>query len=102
MNRKKSLGSTVTLLTLLLYMFCLQPKASAEEMLTPESFVKHITLQPAITKLIEDDDLQSALKKVNILHGKMAEQGWELFGLIEFIDDEDFEGFFVTYKKKKE
>ena len=74
----------------------------ADELLTPESFTKRITLQPAVTKIIEEDDLILALKKLNILHGVMAEDGWELFTLIEFIDDEHFEGFFVTYKKKKE
>lgn len=75
--------------------------ASAEEILLPEGFSQRITLQPAVTKVIEEDDLKDALKSLNIMHGKMAENGWELYDLIEYIDDEDFEGFFVTYKKKK-
>jgi len=69
--------------------------------LLPESFTKKISLQPAITKIIEDDDLQRAVQKLNALHGEMAMEGWVLFSVIEYIDDEDFEGFFVTYVKSK-
>jgi hypothetical protein len=76
--------------------------AAAEEMLTPENYTSHVILQPAITRIIEDDDIETALKKLNLLHGQMAEDGWVLFNIIEYVDDEDFEGFFVTYVREKE
>ncbi len=72
----------------------------AEELL-PEDFTKKISLQPAITKIIEDDELKRAMQKLNTLHGEMAMDGWDLFSVIEYIDDGDFEGFFVTYVKSK-
>lgn len=74
---------------------------ASEKMLTPENFSTRVTLQPSITKLIEEDDVETALKMLNIMHSKMAEKGWILFDLLEFIDDEDFEGFFVTYIKDR-
>jgi len=58
-------------------------------------------MKPAITKIIEEDDVEKALIILNKMHSNMAEDGWELYQLMEFIDDEDFEGFFVTYKKQK-
>ena len=67
----------------------------------PENFTKKISLQPAITKVIEDDKLKRAMQKLNTMHGDMAMEGWELFSVIEYIDDGDFEGFFVTYVKSK-
>jgi len=67
----------------------------------PEDFKFAITMKPAITKIIEEDDVEKALIILNKMHSNMAEDGWELYQLMEFIDDEDFEGFFVTYKKQK-
>ena len=72
------------------------------EELLPENFTKKISLQPAITKIIKDDKLKRALGKLNSLHGEMATEGWVLFSIMEYIDDGDFEGFFVTYVKAKE
>lgn len=72
----------------------------ASTLLTPEGYTKHITLQPATTILVENDSPAAALQQLNKLHGDMAEDGWELYSVFEFVDDEDFEGFFVTYKKK--
>ena len=71
------------------------------EELLPENFTKKILLQPAITKIIEDDELKRAMQKLNTMHGQMAMEGWDLFSVIEYIDDGDFEGFFVTYVKSK-
>jgi len=73
----------------------------AEELL-PENFTKKIALQPAITKIIKDDKLRRAVQKINSLHGEMATDGWVLFSVVEYIDDGDFEGFFVTYVKSKD
>ena len=68
---------------------------------TPEGYTKKVKLQPAETMLIEEDDYDDALTLVNQLHGQMAEDGWELFDIMGLFEDEEFEGFFVTYKKKK-
>lgn len=68
----------------------------------PEDYKTSITMQPAITKVIIEDDIQDALIMLNKMHSVMAENGWELYQLIEYLDDEDFEGFFVTYKKSKQ
>ena len=81
---------------------CLSSVAMAEEAFTPESFTEKITLRPALTLLIEEDDTTEAIEQLNILHGQMAEKGWVLFHLMEYVDDEDFEGFIVTYKTKQE
>ncbi len=69
--------------------------------LLPEDFKNSVTMQPAITKIIEEDDVENALVILNKMHSDMAEEGWELYQVMEYIDDEDFEGFFVTYKKLK-
>ena len=76
--------------------------AAAQEALTPESFTQKIILRPALTLIIEEDDTEKALEQLNKLHGQMAGKGWVLFHLMEYIDNEDFEGFFVTYKTKQE
>ncbi len=76
--------------------------ATAEGSITPESFTEKITLRPALTLIIEEDNTEKALNQLNILHGQMAGKGWVLFHLMEYIDDEDFEGFIVTYKTKHE
>lgn len=91
--------------TVVLMLFCFfscsfVTGVSADEVLMPENYFQEITLQPVITKLIEDDDPEDALYKLNLLHGQMAEDGWEFLELVEFYDSGDFEGFFVTYKKQ--
>ena len=81
---------------------CLSGVATAEEEFTPESFTERITLRPALTLIIKEDNTEEAIEQLNILHGQMAGKGWVLFDLMEFVDDEDFEGFIVTYKTKQE
>ncbi len=73
--------------------------AQAQDMLTPESYTEHITLQPVVTKVVKEEDLKTALRDLNILHGKMAEEGWEIFQILEYTDGGNFEGFFATYKR---
>jgi len=87
-------------LIVFLFLVTASSSTNAEELL-PENFTTKISLQPAITKIIADDNLPRALQKLNILHGEMAMEGWVLFSVIEYIDDEDFEGFFATYVKSK-
>jgi len=74
---------------------------NAEELFEPEKLTKRITLQPSIIKWIEEDDVKTALKKLNELHSRMADEGWILYETFEYIDGADFEGFFATYIKKK-
>ena len=74
---------------------------SASSSPLPEDFKSATAMQPAVTKVIEEDDVEDALVILNRMHSDMAEEGWEFYQLMEFIDDEDFEGFFVTYKKQK-
>lgn len=96
MKAKKNI-CTLIFLTMISTLFS---TAYSEEFITPESFTDQVTLQPVITKLIEEDDIEKALQELNILHGAMAEEGWALHSLVEYVDDEDFEGFIVTYKRK--
>ena len=67
----------------------------------PEDFKTAITMQPEVTRIIKEDDIALALTILNKMHSTMAEEGWKLYQIIEFVDNGDFEGFFVTYKKQK-
>jgi hypothetical protein len=93
-------GLILGLLVAITFSIYISDVAFAANAALPESFTKQVTLRPAVTITIAEDDMDEALKKLNTLHGQMAEKGRVLFHLMEFIDDEDFKGFIVTYKSK--
>lgn len=52
-----------------------------------------------ITVFIEEDKPLIAAQKLNDSNNEYARQGWVLFAITPYVEDEDFEGFFATYKK---
>ncbi|MFW2365526.1 MAG: hypothetical protein ACN4GW_03870 [Desulforhopalus sp.] len=51
------------------------------------------------TILIIESDAEKATQILNTSNDEYAKKGWNVFSIHQYIEDGDFEGFFVTYEK---
>lgn len=80
-----------------------QAASSAEPSpLLPESLAARTEMasnQKTLTIVIKNEDPEKATAALNASNEEYAKKGWNLFSILTFTDDGDFEGFFVTYQK---
>ncbi len=58
------------------------------------------TSTTTITVFLDEDDPEELAAKASAAHEDYAGQGWFLFQITPYVDDEDTEGLFLTYQKK--
>ncbi len=92
------------LLTFALLFFVVSGVHAASEPapLLPESLAARDQLaanQKTTTIFLKENDPVKATELLNTTNEEYNKQGWTLFGVLTFIRDEDFQGFFVTYQK---
>jgi len=70
--------------------------------LLPESLAARAEMaasQKTITIFFKEDDPKKATINLNDSSSEYAQKGWTVFSIIPFMENGDFEGFFVTYQK---
>lgn len=76
--------------------------SSQQAPLLPESLTARTEMsgsQRSYTIFLKEDDPEKAAQLLNTANDEYSKKGWFLFSIIPYIEDEDFEGFFVTYQK---
>jgi len=85
-------------------LFCLmQPLhvfAAPKVELLPENFKEVQTGTKTITIFLAEDDPEELAMNATVIHEEYAREGWFLFQITPYVDDEDTEGLFLTYQKK--
>ena len=99
----KSLLTTLLIALFLLSGAGVSIATSAEKApLLPESLAARAEMaasQKTITIFFKEDDPEKATKKLNESNSEYAHKGWTVFSITPFVENGDFEGFFITYQK---
>ena len=83
---------------------CCISSANAAEIISiqPEDITRHqmeTQTIPAKTIFIEVDEPEEAAALMSDSHIKQATQGWRVFDVTAYLNNEDFKGVFITYVK---
>jgi hypothetical protein len=76
--------------------------AAEQAPLLPESLAARAEMasnQKTLTVLIEEDDPEKAVAALNASNEEYGKKGWTVLNILTYTNNEDFDGFFVTYQK---
>lgn len=96
-------------ISLILSLFCLllnfnsADAASSEPApLLPESLAARAEMaasQKTLTVFIKEENPEKATLQLNTSNDEYARKGWNVFSILAYTHDGDFNGFFITYQK---
>ncbi len=99
----KSLLTTLLIALFFLSVASVTIATSAEKApLLPESLAARAEMaasQKTVTIFFKEENPEKATKKLNASNSEYAQKGWTVFSIIPFMENGDFEGFFITYQK---